>query len=70
MANLMRAIINRHDCVHRNGHNKDGEKLTVFSPRYIEEIAGDVHALVDAIEKARMLGGFQAAISAAGRATS
>jgi hypothetical protein len=59
---LMRAIIYRHDCVHRNGHTKEGEKLTVFSPEYIASIAGITHALVDAIERKRVMDSFQAAI--------
>jgi hypothetical protein len=61
---LMQAVTYRHDCVHRNGHNKDGEKLEVFTPDYIERIASITHSLVDAIEKKRVIDGFQAAIDA------
>ncbi|MET4201310.1 hypothetical protein [Bradyrhizobium sp. LA6.12] len=61
---LMRAVIYRHDCVHRNGHTKDGEKLAVFTPEYVEKIAGIAHSLVDGIEKKRIIDGFQATIDA------
>lgn len=64
---LMRAVIHRHDCVHRNGHTKEGEKLFVFTPGYIESIAGITHMLVDGIERKRVLDGFQAAIDAINR---
>jgi hypothetical protein len=59
---LMRAIVYRHDCVHRNGHTKEGEKLTVFTPEYIASIASITHTLVDAIERKRVMDSFQAAI--------
>lgn len=62
---LMRAVVYRHDCVHRNGHTKEGEKLVVFTPEYIESIAGITHTLVDGIERKRIMDGFQAAIDAA-----
>lgn len=61
---LMLAITLRHDCVHRNGHTKNGDKLTVFTPTYIETIADITHKLVDAIEKKRVIDSFQAAIDA------
>lgn len=61
---LMRAVVYRHDCVHRNGHTKDGEKLVVFTPEYVEQIAGITRSLVDGIEKKRIIDGFQAAIDA------
>ena len=61
---LMRAVVYRHDCVHRNGHTKDGEKLVVFTPEYVEQIAGITHSLVDGIERKRIIDGFQAAIDA------
>lgn len=61
---LMRAVVYRHDCVHRNGQTKDGEKLAVFTPEYVERIAGITHTLVDGIERKRIIDGFQAAIEA------
>jgi hypothetical protein len=61
---LMQAILYRHDCVHRNGYSKEGEKLTVLTPEYVGRILAITHKLFNAIEKARVLGGFQAAIDA------
>jgi hypothetical protein len=65
LGTLMRAVVYRHDCVHRNGHTKEGEKLIVFTPGYIESIAGITHALVDGIERKRIMDGLQAAIDSA-----
>jgi hypothetical protein len=61
---LMQAILYRHDCVHRNGYTKEGDKLTVFTPEYVSKILFITHKLVDAIERVRVIGGFQAAIDA------
>ncbi len=61
---LMQAIVYRHDCVHRNGYTKDGDKLTVFSPEYVGRILFITRKLVDAIEQARVIGGFNAHIEA------
>lgn len=46
---------------------KEGEKLTIFTPEYIDiaSIAGITHTLVDAIERKRVTESFQAAIDAA-----
>jgi predicted RNA-binding Zn-ribbon protein involved in translation (DUF1610 family) len=63
---LMQAIFYRHDCVHRNGYTKEGERLTVFTPEYVGKILTITHKLVDAIERARVIGGLSAAISAVG----
>jgi hypothetical protein len=61
---LMQAITYRHDCVHRNGYSKETEKLTVFTSEYVARISAITHKLVDGIERARVIGGFQAAIDA------
>lgn len=63
-ATLKQAIEYRHDCVHRNGRTQDGEKLTVFTPEYVANIAAIAYKLVDAIERERVIGGFNAAIAA------
>ncbi|WP_375305778.1 hypothetical protein WI560_28045 [Bradyrhizobium sp. A11] len=55
---LMRAVDYRHDCVHRNGHTQEGEKLIVFTPEYVERIAGITHSLVNGIERKRIVGSF------------
>lgn len=49
-APLMKAILYRHDCVHRNGSDKDGNRLTVFTKSYIQEISDRSLELVDAIQ--------------------
>jgi hypothetical protein len=61
---LMQAILYRHDCVHRNGYSKEGDRLAIFTPEYVTGILAITHKLVDAIERARVIGGFQAAVDA------
>ena len=47
---LFDAVGYRHDCVHRNGFDKDGKPLQVFTPTYIEEIAAILMELVGRVE--------------------
>ncbi len=47
---LKKAMTHRHDCVHRNGFDKDGVKLDVFTPAYIEDMAVTLIQLVGAVE--------------------
>ena len=47
---LLKAIIYRHDCVHRNGMDNDGVALTVFTKQYVQEIADLMRALVEKIQ--------------------
>lgn len=49
---LMRAIHLRHDCVHRNGCDKQGNKLDDFTQAYVLATALLVRQLVEAIEAA------------------
>lgn len=35
---IEKAIEYRHDCVHRNGHDRDGNELFVFTKEYVREI--------------------------------
>ena len=49
---LLKAIEYRHDCVHRNGRDNEGNQLTVFTKAYIEEIAAVMRSLVDRIDRA------------------
>jgi hypothetical protein len=44
------AVQYRHDCVHRNGHDTDGNRLDVFTKEYIQEVARIIVDLVDKIE--------------------
>jgi len=48
---LLKAITYRHDCVHRNGRDKEGNWLTVCTRAYVEEIAVVMRSLVDRIER-------------------
>ncbi|SCA55947.1 conserved hypothetical protein [Candidatus Terasakiella magnetica] len=47
---LHKAVSNRHDCVHRNGYTSDGEKPSIYSQEYIEEIMGLISQLVEKVE--------------------
>jgi hypothetical protein len=48
---LFAAIRYRHDCVHRNGIDKSGMRLTVFTKEYVQETADLMRAFVDRIER-------------------
>ncbi len=47
---LLQAIRHRHDCVHRNGMDKDGNHLTVFTKAHVQDVANAMRTLVDRIE--------------------
>jgi hypothetical protein len=47
---LIEAISYRHDCVHRNGFDKDGKRLNVFTRKYVQGLADTMSNLVDRIE--------------------
>jgi hypothetical protein len=49
---IFRAIEYRHDCVHRNGFDGDGNKLDVFTKSYVREVSGLIRALIQRIESA------------------
>ena len=49
---LMRAILRRHDCVHSNGYDKQGNKLDDFTQAYVLATALLVRQFVEAIEAA------------------
>lgn len=48
---LFKGIEYRHDCVHRNGHDKSGNRLEVFTKAYVQEIAAIMKSLVEKIEQ-------------------
>lgn len=48
---MHQAIRYRHDCVHRNGRNLDGEELTVLNQQYVTDILSTMLKLVSHIEK-------------------
>ena len=47
---LFKAIEYRHDCVHRNGRDSQGNRLEVFTKDYVQETADMMKALVGKIE--------------------
>ena len=49
-AHLHKAILSRHDCVHRNGYDSEGNKNASFSTRYVRETAETIKRLVDKID--------------------
>lgn len=51
-AELFHAVMLRHDCVHRNGFNKDGQELSTFSPDFVRGTADIIRRLVESIERA------------------
>ncbi len=48
---LYQAVVYRHDCVHRNGFDSDGNKLTIFTKEYIQRLADEMKDFVAKIEK-------------------
>ncbi len=48
---LLKAVEYRHDCVHRNGYDKDGNQLQVFSLEYVAEVGDVVHEIVEGVQK-------------------
>jgi hypothetical protein len=49
---LFKAIKLRHDCVHRNGFDEDGNELTVFTTQFVQETADLIKGFVAQIEAA------------------
>lgn len=47
---LFHAMSHRHDCVHRNGRNPQGEKLAVFTHEYVQDVIVAIKAVVTRIE--------------------
>jgi hypothetical protein len=48
---LLKAVEYRHDCVHRNGYDKDGNRLQVFGLEYVAEVGDAVHEMVEGVQK-------------------
>lgn len=51
-SSLFKAVSLRHDCVHRNGFDKDGKELKVFTKEFVQTVADQIRDFVDSIEKA------------------
>lgn len=49
---LFKAVLLRHDCVHRNGFDKDGNELKVFTKAFVQNNADLIKAFVEDIQKA------------------
>jgi hypothetical protein len=62
---LFKAVEYRHDCVHRNGFDKDGVKLEVFSKEYVTGASEIANALVNGIYARVMFSGVSALVSSA-----
>lgn len=48
---LFKAIMLRHDCVHRNGYDKDGAEITVFTKEFVQQTADMIRSFVMRIEE-------------------
>jgi hypothetical protein len=53
---LFKAINYRHDCVHRNGYDKEGNKLNVFTKEYVAKVADIAHSLAFSLDMNVTLG--------------
>lgn len=51
-AGLFKAITLRHDCVHRNGFDKDGNEIQDFTQQFVQSTANLIKDLVERIEQA------------------
>jgi len=49
---LFKAVMLRHDCVHRNGFDKNGNELKVFTKAFVQDAADLIKVFVENIEKA------------------
>ncbi|MCA1371522.1 hypothetical protein I6F15_30000 [Bradyrhizobium sp. BRP14] len=51
-ASLFKAVKLRHDCVHRNGFDKDGNELKFITKSFVQDTADLIRSFVQAIERA------------------
>lgn len=49
---LFKAVMLRHDCVHRNGFDKNGKELKVFTKAFVQDTADLIKSFVESIEHA------------------
>jgi hypothetical protein len=49
---LFKAVMLRHDCVHRNGFDKDGNELKSFTKVFVQGTADLIKSFVEGIERA------------------
>ncbi|MGY3510653.1 hypothetical protein [Bradyrhizobium lupini] len=48
---LLEAVRLRHDCVHRNGRDKEGRELDIFTKVFVQDTADAIKDLVEKIEQ-------------------
>lgn len=51
-ASLFKAVLLRHDCVHRNGFDKEGNEIDIFTKVFVQDTADLIKAFVEGIEQA------------------
>lgn len=51
-SSLFRAVMLRHDCVHRNGFDRDGNEIKVFTKAFVQDTANLIKSFVEKIEVA------------------
>jgi len=51
-SSLFGAVMLRHDCVHRNGFDKDGNEIQVFTKAFVQDTADLIKTFVEEIEAA------------------
>ncbi|WP_246008488.1 hypothetical protein [Afifella aestuarii] len=51
-ASLFKAVLLRHDCVHRNGFDKEGNEIDVFTKAFVQDTADLIKAFVKDIQQA------------------
>ena len=51
-SSLFKAVLLRHDCVHRNGFDKDRNEIDVFTKAFVQKTADLIKAFVEEIQKA------------------
>ncbi|WP_245478270.1 MULTISPECIES: hypothetical protein [unclassified Mesorhizobium] len=51
-ASLFKAVLLRHDCVHRNGFDKEGKEIDVFTKAFVQETADLIKIFVEEIQNA------------------
>jgi len=47
---LFQSVLLRHDCIHRNGFDKDGAALTIFTRQFVQEKSSLIKDFVEKIE--------------------
>ncbi|RJL15830.1 hypothetical protein [Paracoccus siganidrum] len=51
-ASIFKAALLRHDCVHRNGYDSEGNELDIFTKEFVQDTADLIKAFVEGIHQA------------------